>query len=350
MKESILNLLQEGVAIPALPLALNEDKTWDVESQRQLLHYYMDAGAGGIAACVHTTQFEVRDPKYNLYEPLLRLAYEEISRANRLDDFIKVAGICGDTSQAIKEATLAQEIGYDVALLSYVGLNSMSEKELLEHTRQIAKIMPVFGFYLQPAVGGKILSFDFWKEFSEIENVVGIKAAPFNRYCTHDVMRAVAHSSRRDKITMYTGNDDNIVLDLAATYSFDVSGKTVNIGFKGGLLGHWAVDTHASVQILNKIKSVKMSLEELSILNAQVTDANSAYFDVAHSFKGSIAGINDVLTRQGLLKGNWCLEDREVLSEGQSNEITRVRSSYPHLTDDEFISNNIEKWKSKVKD
>lgn len=349
MKASILNLLHEGVAIPALPLALNEDKTWDIESQRLLIQYYMNAGAGGIAACVHTTQFEVRDPQYNLYESLLKLTYDEISNEGRLDDFIKVAGICGKTDQAIQEATLAKKIGFDIALLSYVGLNEMSEKELLVHTRKIAEIMPVFGFYLQPAVGGKILSFDFWKEFSEIENVVGIKAAPFNRYCTHDVMRAVAHSSRRDKIAMYTGNDDNIVMDLASTYSFEVLGETIKIGFKGGLLGHWAVDTHSSVQILNKIKAGKMSLEDLSILNAQVTDANSAYFDVAHSFKGSIAGINDVLARQGLLKGNWCLEDREVLSVGQSNEITRVRSSYSHLNDDEFISNNIEKWRSKVK-
>lgn len=350
MKDSILNLIKEGVAIPALPLALNHDKTWDIPSQRRLVHYYLDSGAGGIAACVHTTQFEVRDPKYNLYESILRLTYEEISKRDRLDSFVKVAGVCGNTEQALKEANLAKEIGFDVALLSYVGLNDLSEQELLEHTRSVAKVMPIFGFYLQPSVGGKILSFDFWKEFAEIENVVGIKAAPFNRYCTIDVARAVAHSSRRNEITLYTGNDDNIVMDLVSTYSFNVDGETIKIQFKGGLLGHWAVDTHASVNMLKRLKSNTLSLEEISILNAKVTDSNSAYFDVAHSFKGSIAGVNEVLRRQGLLKGNWCLEDHEVLSEGQAEAITRVRQSYPMLTDDDFIKENIELWNSYISD
>lgn len=348
MKDSILNLIREGVAIPALPLALNSDKSWDIKSQRRLVHYYLDSGAGGIAACVHTTQFEVRDPKYNLYEPILRLTYEEILKRERVDSFVKVAGVCGNTEQAVAEAMIAKEIGFDVALLSYVGLNDLSEEELLEHTRAIARIMPIFGFYLQPSVGGKILSFNFWKEFAEIDNVVGIKAAPFNRYCTHDVMRAVAHSSKRDNITLYTGNDDNIVMDLVSTYSFNVNNEVVKLGFKGGLLGHWAVDTHSSVQLLNKLKSKTMSLEEISIINAQVTDANSAYFDVAHSFKGSIAGINEVLRRQGLLQGNWCLEDKEVLSDGQFEEISRVRSSYPYLTDDDFIKENINKWNTYI--
>lgn len=348
MKDSILNLIREGVAIPALPLALNSDKSWDINSQRRLVHYYLDSGAGGIAACVHTTQFEVRDPKYNLYEPILRLTYEEILKRDRVDSFVKVAGVCGNTEQAVAEAMIAKEIGFDVALLSYVGLNDLSEEELLEHTRAIARIMPIFGFYLQPSVGGKILSFNFWKEFAEIDNVVGIKAAPFNRYCTHDVMRAVAHSSKRDNITLYTGNDDNIVMDLVSTYSFNVNNEVVKLGFKGGLLGHWAVDTYSSVQLLNKLKSKTMSLEEISIINAQVTDANSAYFDVAHSFKGSIAGINEVLRRQGLLQGNWCLEDKEVLSDGQFEEISRVRSSYPHLTDDDFIKENINKWNTYI--
>lgn len=348
MKDSILKLIREGVAIPALPLALNEDKSWDLRNQRRLVHYYLDAGAGGIAACVHTTQFEVRKPKYNLYRSLLEVTIEEIAKRDRLDSFVKVAGVCGSTPQAIEEASIAKEVGYDVALLSYVGLNDLSEEELLEHTRQIAKIMPVFGFYLQPSVGGKLLSFDFWSQFSEIDNVIGIKAAPFNRYFTHDVMRAVAHSSRRNEITLYTGNDDNIVMDLASTYTFDVDGEEVKIKFEGGLLGHWAVDTFKSVQILKRIKSGKLSLEELTILNAQVTDANSAYFDVAHSFKGSIAGINDVLARQGLLKGNWCLEDKEVLSPNQAEEITRVRENYPDLCDDDFIKLNIQNWDSFV--
>ncbi len=348
MKESIRELIKEGVAIPALPLALNSDKTWDTLSQRRLIHYYLDANAGGIAACVHTTQFEVRDPKYNLYEPILRLTYEEIAKRNRLDSFIKMAGVCGDTHQALKEAHIAKEIGFDLVLLSYVGLNHLSEEELLKHTRAIAEVMPIFGFYLQPSVGGKILSYEFWEAFAEIDNVVGIKAAPFNRYFTHDVIRAVAHSSKREHITLYTGNDDNIVMDLASTYAFDVKGDVVKIGFKGGLLGHWAVDTHASVKILNQLKSNALSLEEISILNAQVTDANAAYFDVMHSFKGSIAGVNEVLRRQGLLKGNWCLEDKEVLSQGQYEAITRVRNSYPHLNDDAFIKENINKWNTYI--
>lgn len=348
MKDSILSMIKEGVAIPALPLALNSDKSWDTQSQRRLVHYYLDSGAGGIAACVHTTQFEVRDPKYNLYEPILRLTYEEIAKRGRVDSFVKVAGVCGLSDQAIQEATIAKAIGFDVALLSYVGLNDLTEAQLLEHTRAVAKIMPVFGFYLQPSVGGRILSYEFWKAFAEIENVVGIKAAPFNRYFTIDVMRAVAHSSRREDITLYTGNDDNIVMDLVSTYAFEVDHEIVEMRFKGGLLGHWAVDTHASVQMLNTLKSGKLSLKDLTTLNAEVTDANSAYFDVAHSFKGSIAGVNEVLRRQGLLQGNWCLEDREVLSEGQFEAISRVRESYPHLSDDAFIKENIDKWNTYI--
>lgn len=350
MKDSILQLIKEGVAIPALPLALNSDKSWDVQSQKRLAHYYMDSGAGGVAACVHTTQFEVRDPKYNLYEPILRLTYKEIEKRGRVDSFVKVAGVCGDTNQAINEANIAKAIGFDVALLSYVGLDDFSEEQLLEHTREIAAIMPVFGFYLQPSVGGKVLSYDFWEAFARIDNIVGIKAAPFNRYYTVDVMRAVAHSPNRDKITLYTGNDDNIVMDLVSTYAFDIDGETVKLGFKGGLLGHWAVDTHASVQMLNKLKTKTLSVEEISIMNARVTDANSAYFDVKHSFKGSIAGINEVLRRQGLLKGNWCLEDKEVLSYGQDEAITRVRQSYPMYTDDAFIKENIDKWNTYILD
>lgn len=332
--------LHEGTVIPAHPLALNGNKQLDEAAQRRLTQYYMAAGAGGIAVGVHTTQFEIRDPEHNLLEPVLRMAAEEVEKAQLDRPFLKIAGVCGPTEQAVRETELARSLGYDLALLSNGGLSDYTEEELLERTRKVADIMPVFGFYLQPSVGGRVFTFDFWKKFAEIPNVVAIKMAPFNRYQTLDVVRAVCESARRDEIALYTGNDDNIVLDLLTTYSFNIDGEIVSKPIVGGLLGHWAVWTRKAVELFEELKEVRNSgvVEENWLTLAQsVTDTNAAFFDTANQFKGCIAGINEVLARQGLLKGNWCLSDHEVLSPGQSDEIDRVYRMYPELHDDEFV-------------
>ncbi|WP_174729228.1 dihydrodipicolinate synthase family protein [Mesobacillus harenae] len=340
LKEEIKKLLFGGTVIPAHPLALNEDRTLDEKSQRRLTNYYIDAGAGGIAVGVHTTQFEIRDPEFNLYERVLRLAVEEVTKKNLTRPFIKIAGLCGPTDQALEEAKTAKGLGYDLGLLSNGGLATLTEAELLERTRQVAAVIPVFGFYLQPSVGGRPFSYDFWKEFAEIPNVYAIKMAPFNRYQTLDVVRAVCHSSRRNDIALYTGNDDNIVNDLLTTYQFNVEGHPFNKQIIGGLLGHWAVWTKKAVELFDAIKIARdlgKIPASLLTLNQEVTDANGAFFDSANGFKGCIAGINEVLARQGLLKGNWCLLEKEKLSSGQADEINRVYRDYPHLNDDAFV-------------
>jgi len=341
-------LLHEGTVIPAHPLALTADRKLDEARQRLLTRYYMASGAGGIAIGVHTTQFQIRDPKIGLYRKVLELAIEEIDNANLNRPFIKVAGVSGPTEQAVNEAKICAELGYDIVLVSTNGLGDWPEEDLLERTRKIAEIIPVFGFYLQPAVGGKVLSFEFWKAFSEIKNVHAIKMAPFNRYQTLDVVRAVCESSRCDEIALYTGNDDNIVNDLLTTYEFKVNGKLVNKNIVGGLLGHWAVWTKKAVELLDEIKRVKAKgsniPNELLTLNIAVTDSNAAFFDAANNFHGCIAGIHEILYRQGILKGIWCLDDEEELSPGQKEEIDRVNQEYPELNDDQFVSENIDQW------
>lgn len=340
LKEDIKQLLFEGTVIPAHPLALNEDRTLDEEGQRRLTNYYMDAGAGGIAVGVHTTQFEIRDPEFNLFERVLQLAVEEVNKKNLTRPFIKIAGICGPVDQAVEEAKIAKDLGYDMGLLSNGGLTALSEDELLERTRKVAEVIPVFGFYLQPSVGGRAFTYEFWKEFAEIPNVYGIKIAPFNRYQTLDVVRAVCHSSRCDEIALYTGNDDNIVNDLLTTFQVNVNGRPVKKQIIGGLLGHWAVWTQKAVELLEEIKAVRDQDSipaSLLTLAQEVIDSNAAFFDSANSFKGCIAGINEVLARQGLIKGNWCLLDKEKLSPGQDAEIDRIYRDYPHLNDDAFV-------------
>jgi hypothetical protein len=339
----IYKALHEGVVIPAHPLALTAGLELDEKRQRALTRYYMAAGAGGVAVGVHTTQFEIREDQYNLFEPVLEIASDEIASADLGRPFIKVAGICGPTDQAIEEAKLAVKHGYHLGLVSMGGLDSYSSDELIERTRKIAEIIPVFGFYLQPAVGGRILSYEFWKKFVEIENVFAIKVAAFNRYQTIDVVRAVAESDRRDEIALYTGNDDNIVADLLTTYRFDVDGEKVEKKFVGGLLGHWAVWTAKAVELLEKVHSVDGPIpEELLTLNIEVTDTNAVIFDAANSFHGCIPGIHEILRRQGLLDGTWCLNPNEVLSEGQSEEIDRIYKSYPHLHDDDFVKEHLD--------
>lgn len=348
LSSAIKDRLHHGVVIPAHPLALHEDRTLDEEHQCLLTKYYLASGAGGVAVGVHTTQFEIRLPQYNLYEKVLSLASEEITNSPQKDSFIKIAGICGETEQAVQEANLALKHGYHLGLLSMGGLHHYSEDQLLQRTKEVAAIMPVFGFYLQPSVGGRILSYAFWKAFCEIENVMAIKLAPFNRYQTLDVIRAVCESTRYEEIALYTGNDDNIVADLLTTYRFRINDKYREKEIVGGLLGHWAVWTNQAVNLLQQIKERKKSTSEFLATGIEVTDCNAAFFDVNNQFKGCIAGIHEVLRRQGLLKGIWCLNPEEKLSKGQKEEIDRVYTMYPHLNDDQFVQQHLESWKSKV--
>ncbi|MBR3806489.1 MAG: dihydrodipicolinate synthase family protein [Clostridia bacterium] len=347
--ELALKKLHEGTVIPANPLALDENRKFDEKLQRAVCRYYLDSGVGGLAVAVHTTQFEIRDPEYNLLEPVLRVAKDEAAKYEEATGkvIVMVAGACGPKEQAVKEALLAKSLGYDAVLLSPGGLNHLSEEELIERTRAVAEVMPVIGFYLQTAVGGRHFTYDYWTKIAEIPGVVAIKAAPFNRYYTYDVVRAVAMSSRRDEITLYTGNDDNIVLDLITTYRFEIDGKTYEKGFIGGLLGHWSVWTKKAVELFEKCKAVRGMSEipaEILTLAAEVTDTNAVFFDTANDFKGCIAGLHEVLRRQGIFKGTWCLNPDEKMSRGQAEEIDRIYKAYPHLNDDEFIKANLDRW------
>lgn len=342
-------ILQRGVAIPAHPLALNLRRQFDERRQRAIARYYCEAGAGGVAVGVHTTQFAIRDPKVSLFDPVLKLAVETVGECERLlgKQFVKVGGICGETSQAVREATLAREWGYDVGLLSLVALRNASVPELIAHCRVVAEVIPVMGFYLQPAVGGRILDYQFWRQFLEIENVVAIKVAPFNRYQTLDVVRALVESGRTGEIVLYTGNDDNIIGDLITDFHMAANGRTVSVRFAGGLLGHWAVWTRRAVELLESARQCREHPEMTAGLlarSAEVTDSNAALFDVCNAFAGCIAGLHEILRRQGFLEGRWCLDPHEDLSPGQMEEIDRVVASYPHLTDDEFVAANIDRW------
>ena len=350
LPEETNKLLHKGVVIPALPLALNKDRKLDERRQRGLLRYYLDAGAGGIAAAVHTTQFNIRKPGVNLFERVLKIASEEVRdfRASSGKTIIKIAGVIGRTEQAIKEAEMAVNSGYDAALLSLAAFQDNPNTEILAHCQKISEVIPLFGFYLQPAVGGRILDVDFWRSFSEIPNVAAIKIAPFNRYQTHDVIRGVAESGRAENIALYTGNDDNIVADLLTEYHIPVNSVIVKKRIVGGLLGHWAVWTRKAVEILEKVQAAERDddIKALMTLGTKVTDSNAAFFDVANNFSGVIAGIHEVLRRQGLLEGIWTLDKDEKLSNGQKDEINRVYGSYPELNDDDFVQENLEKWLS----
>ncbi|GAA0134282.1 dihydrodipicolinate synthase family protein [Paenibacillus sp. YSY-4.3] len=348
LKPEVDALLHRGTVMPAHPLALDAARRLDERRQRALSRYYIESGAGGIAVGVHTTQFEIRDPEIGLYEPVLRIAAEEVEAACLDRTFIKVAGICGPTDQALREAELAANLGYDLGLVSTGGLDSWSESELLQRMEAIAEVIPVFGFYLQPAVGGKRLSYEFWREMAEIPGVKAIKLAPFNRYQTLDVVRAVCESSRCESIALYTGNDDNIVADLLTIYRFTVDGAKVEKRIVGGLLGHWAVWTRKAVELMSQIIDLRESGDsipnELLTRSMEICDANAAFFDPGHDFHGCIPGIHEVLRRQGLLEGRWCLNPAEQLSPGQMEEIDRVYRAYPHLNDDDFVQGHLAKW------
>ena len=337
----INNLLQEGTVIPAHPLALQSNLELDEERQGMLTRYYMASGAGGVAVGVHTTQFEIRNEGIDLLEPVLKIAAEEISNADMKRPFIKVAGIVGPTDAALKEAELAVKYGYHLGLVSMGGLSSWSEPDLIKRIERIAEVIPVFGFYLQPAVGGRILSYEFWRDFADIPNVHAIKVAAFNRYQTLDVVRAVCNSARKSEIALYTGNDDNIIADLLTPYRFLIDGEIIEKRFVGGLLGHWAVWTKKAVDLFHEIKQCVKDgtncIEKLLSDGIIVTDMNAAIFDTKNSFRGCIAGIHEVLKRQGLLEGIWCLNPLEKLSPGQMEEIDRIYKQYPQFTDDDFV-------------
>lgn len=347
--EAALKKLHEGTVIPANPLALNSKREFDEKRQRAIVRYYLESGVGGLAVGVHTTQFEIRDEKHNLLEPVLKLAKDEAAKFEQKSGevIVMVAGVCGPQQQACAEAELAKRLGYDAVLLSPGGLNHLCEDEMIERTRAVAKIIPVIGFYLQPAVGGRVFSYNYWERLCAIPGVVAIKAAPFNRYLTLDVVRAAALSRRSDEIALYTGNDDNIVIDLVTEYSFDMNGKVYKKGFVGGLLGHWSVWTKSAVELFERLKAYRgadVIPAGIVRLANEVTDTNAAFFDTANGFKGCIAGLHEVLRRQGLFEGTWCLNPSEKMSDGQSEEIDRVYRMYPHLSDDDFVRGNIDRW------
>lgn len=341
--------LRRGVAIPACPLALTAGRQLDERRQRVLVRYYAAAGAGGLAVGVHTTQFAIREPKVGLFGPVLRLVAEELDRADRLAGrpMVRIAGVCGRTEQALAEASFARECAYHAGLLSLAALRDEGEDGLIAHCQEVARVLPVVGFYLQPAVGGRVLPYAFWRRFVEIDNVVAVKVAPFDRYRTLDVVRAVAESGRED-IALYTGNDDHIVLDLLGGYRFRTPAGLVERRFVGGLLGQWAVWTRKAVELLHAchhaVEQGQGTPAELLDLHAQLTDANAAIFDAANGFAGCIAGIHEVLRRQDLLEGTWCLDPAEQLSPGQAAEIDRVVAAYPDLNDDGFVRDNLAGW------
>ena len=340
----VLATLRRGAVIPAHPLALDANRKLDTRRQRALSRYYLDAGSGGLAVGVHTTQFAIRD--VGLYRPVLELAVETAAHWTERP-LALVAGLSGPTQQAMNEAKTTRGIGYHAGLLSLAAMKSASEDEIVAHCAAVAKEIPLVGFYLQPAVGGVILSANFWRRFAEIDNVVAIKIAPFNRYRTLDVLRGVHAAGALDRITLYTGNDDHILLDLMLPFDLRDNGVTTRTYFKGGLLGHWSVWTASAIKQFERCKAARHKEAvpaDLLALDARVTDCNSAFFDVANNFHGCIAGCHEILRRQGLMQGIWCLDPAEGLSPGQMQEIDRVCRDHADLSDDAFVAANRQKW------
>lgn len=332
--------LGEGQVIPAMPLALDADRAWSIRHQRALIRYYLEAGAGGLAVAVHTTQFEIREPEHGLFGPVLELCAGEARR--HLEPgrpFALIAGVCGATDEALREAAMARDCGYDAVLLSLSALREASDAELIAHCRRVGEVMPLVGFYLQPAIGGRSYRHRFWREFAEIESAVAIKIAPFDRYATLEVVRAVAESGRSD-LALYTGNDDNIVHDLVTPFPWGDPPRRI----VGGLLGQWAVGTRRAVELLAGVKENRRTAAEWAALNASLTDFNAALFDPSHRFAGCIAGIQELLRREGLVPSRSCLNPGEDLSPGQAGEIDRVFAAYPEWQDTGFIAEHRERW------
>ena len=340
----VLATLRRGAVIPAHPLALDANRTLDTRRQRALSRYYLDAGAGGLAVGVHTTQFAIRDA--GLYRPVLELAMRTAVEWAKAAP-VMIAGLAGRTTQAVTEAQVARDLGYHAGLLSLAAMKGASEDELIAHAETIAREIPLVGFYLQPAVGGIVLPVSFWRRFATIENVVAVKIAPFNRYRTLDVVRGIVEAGAAERITLYTGNDDHIVLDLVTPFTLSVAGQAITVRIKGGLLGHWSVWVKTAVELLARIHATAMGdtvPADLLALDSEVTDCNAAIFDVANDFHGVICGCHEILRRQGLLAGTWCLDPNESLGPGQMQEIDRVCAAYPHLADDAFVRANVARW------
>lgn len=346
----ILQEFRRGVVIPAMPLALDAARKFDRRRQRALARYYIDAGAGGIAVAVHSTQFEIREPGIDLVRPVLELVSQAIDDhcAKRNRQVLKIAGVCGKTDQAVGEAELARKLGYHAGMVSLAAMAAADVPELIAHCRKTAAVMPILGFYLQPAAGGRLLPYRFWREFAGLDNVLGIKMAPFNRYQTLDVVRGVCDAGRHGEVTLYTGNDDTIVTDLLTPFRIRTASGTVAARIVGGLLGHWAVWTKPAVEMLNEIRAIREGNApipaEMLTRAAEVTDCNAVFFDAANAYAGCIPGIHEVLRRQGLLEGTWCLNADEKLSPGQADEIDRVYAHYPHLNDNAFVREHLAEW------
>lgn len=346
---NIRDHLLKGHVIPALPLALDHQRKLSEKHQKALVRYYVEAGCGGLAVGVHSTQFEIRDPQINLFEPVIALASNTIDAALKESShpFAKILGVCGNTEQALREAQTGKDHGYHAALLSLMAVQHLDDRDVLQHCREVAKHIPIIGFYLQTAVGGRPFSHAFWREFCQIENVVAVKIAPFNRYLSLDVVRAVLETGRND-IALYTGNDDNIINDLLTPFTFDGPDGSITRFIDGGLLGQWGVWTQKAVLLLEEIKNIRKPGGAIPIdwlyKNACLTDMNAAVFDAANNFSGCIPGIHEVLRRQGLLPGTWCLNPEEVLSPNQAEELDRVQQNYPELVDDDFVSENRSRW------
>ncbi|MBI3435284.1 MAG: dihydrodipicolinate synthase family protein [Proteobacteria bacterium] len=340
----ILATLRRGAVIPAHPLALDADRRLDRRRQKALSRYYLDAGAGGLAVGVHTTQFAIRD--VGLYQPVLELAMSCAAQAAPARP-VMIAGVIGRTAQAVREARIARDLGYHAALLSLAAMAGASEDDLIAHAQTLAREIPLVGFYLQPAVGGIVLPRSFWRQFAAIENVVAIKIAAFNRYRTLDVIRGVLEADAADRVTLYTGNDDHIIADLVTPFYLAVDGAAKSIHMRGGLLGQWSVWTRRAVELLERIHAARAGggiVADFLTLDAQLTDCNAAIFDAANDFAGVIAGCHEILRRQGLLAGIWCIDRSETLSAGQAQAIDRVCAAYPHLNDDEFVRQNLDRW------
>ena len=340
----VLCLLRRGSVIPAQPLALDASRRLDARRQRALTRYYLDAGAGGLAVGVHATQFAIRE--VGLYEPVLALAARTAREWTDRPVFL-IAGLSGRTARAAAEARTARSLGYHAGMLSLAPMKGASVDELIAHCEAVAEVLPLIGFYLQPAVGGIVLPAAFWQRFAAIDNVIGIKMAPFNRYRTLDVVRGVVAARAEERVTLYTGNDDHIVLDLLAPYAVQRNGETVTVRIRGGLLGHWSVWTRGAVAMFERIQAALASGRidaDLLALDSRVTDCNAAFFDVANDFRGCLPGCHEVLRRQGLLERIDCLDPAETLSPGQSAEIDRVLREHADLADDAFVAANLQRW------
>ena len=346
----IINKIMEGAVIPAIPLALDADRRFDEKRQKALVRYYIDAGAGGIAIAVHTTQFGIRLPEHGLFKPVVSCVGRTIDEfaAIKGKKIVKIGGVCGRTPQALAEAAFLRENGFHAGLLSMAAFRDDTVEAMIAHAREVAEILPVFGFYLQPSVGGRILPYGFWRELVEIDNVIGIKIAPFNRYQTIDVVRAVCDAGREEEVVLYTGNDDNIVADLLTEFRIVSGGREKRVRIRGGLLGQWSVWTRNAAALHEQIREISHKdlpvPQSLLALGAQLTEANAVIFDAVNGYSGCIPGIHEVLRRQGLLAGTWCLNPAETLSAGQSAELDRIYSSYPHLADDAFVKQHLAEW------